>query len=61
MQIESCKQLYEIYLNIAQTYRTASDGDYASEIFRQKRKKETVTKHITVKLNSTDILLVKCI
>lgn len=43
---ENCKQLYEVYSDIADTYRRISSGDYISKLVgEERRKREKVKEH----------------
>lgn len=41
---EKCSQLYNIYSDIAKTYREISQGDYISKLIEQQQEKNTPTK-----------------
>lgn len=45
---ENCKQMYEVYEDIAKTYYDISKGDYISKIVGEERKKQFAKKSKTI-------------
>ena len=48
-QMNDCRKFYDVYANIAETYRKISEGDYISNLIAEKKHKDERKKNITHK------------
>ncbi len=48
-QMDNCKKLYDIYADIANTYKKISEGDYISNLIAEKKREDERKKNITHK------------
>ena len=48
-QMRKCKQMYDTYIGIADTYKKISEGDYISNLIAEKKREDERKKNITHK------------
>lgn len=50
-QMKKCKQMYDTYADIADTYKKISEGDYISNLIAEKKREDKQKKNITHKMS----------
>ena len=48
-QMNTCKKLYDVYADIAKTYKKISEGDYISNLIAEKKREDEQKKNVTHK------------
>ena len=50
-QMKKCKQMYDTYAGIADTYKKISKGDYISNLIAEKKREDEQKKNVTHKMS----------